>query len=55
MDAKLFDRDWRFITDSLYNLYGALTLDEFEKEALDRLSMVIPSDHYMFTVIREHW
>lgn len=54
MDAKLFDRDWRFITDSLYYLYGASTLDEFEKEALDRLSMVIPSDHYMFTIIHEH-
>lgn len=54
MDAKLFDRDWRFITDSLYFLYGAPTLAEFEKETLERLSMVIPADHYMFTIIREH-
>lgn len=54
MDAKLFDRDWRFITDSLYYLYGATTLAEFEKETLERLSMVIPADHYMFTIIHEH-
>lgn len=55
MDAKLFDRDWRFITDSLYYLYGASTLAEFERESLERLSMVIPADHYMFTIIREHF
>lgn len=54
MEAKLFDRDWRFITDSLYYLYGTSTLAEFEKETLERLRMVIPADHYMFTIIKEH-
>ena len=55
MNAKLLDRDWRFITDSLLYLYGASDLEEFEKETLERLKVVIPANHCMFTVIHEQY
>ena len=55
MDAKLFDRDWRFVTDSLYYLYGASTLEIFEQETLERLKVVIPSNQSMFTIIHERY
>ncbi len=53
MNAKLLDRDWRFITESLYYMYGAETISEFEKEALERIKVLVPSSHCLFMIINE--
>lgn len=53
MEARLIDRDWRFITDSLYYIYGAKTLGDFENEVLQRFQVIIPCNHCMFTIIHE--
>lgn len=48
MAVKLFDRDWRFIVEAIYQINSITSLDSFQREVLEHLQVVAPADQGTF-------
>lgn len=48
MEEKLFDRDWRFIVEAIHRLNSIEDLEQFERETLESLMVLIPCDQGTF-------
>ena len=53
MGEVLFDRDWRFIIDSIYRINTTRTVDELEHGALECLLTLIPCTQGTFFIVDE--